>query len=133
MKNQNAVFAVLMITLMTMMFLLTSYSNPKKKVRAVFWNIPLSKGCIWPIKEIKYIKTEIKHIVPVAQVYKCTYNNRHLLVKVSTFNFERGYRMDLPTEEVFYKWDGIRLNQYSVRKASYGNGEVDVEKFTFHR
>lgn len=133
MKNQNAIFAVMMITLLTMIFSLTHFSNPKTRFRAVFWDIPLSKGCIWPIKEVKYTKTEIKHIVPIAQVYKCTYDKRHRLVKVSTFNFERGYRMDLPTTEVLYKWNGIRLNQYSVRKASYGNGEVDVEKFTFHR
>ena len=25
-------------------------------------------------EEVKYTKTEIKHIVPVAQVYKCTYD-----------------------------------------------------------
>ena len=133
MKNQNALFAIMMITLMTMMFFLTKYSNPKPRVRAVFWNIPLSKGCIWPSKEVKYIKTEIKHIVPVAQVYKCTYDNKHRLVKVSTFNFEHGYRMKIPTTEVFYKWNGIRLTQYSVRKASHGNGEVDVEVYTYHR
>ena len=41
--------------------------------------------------------------------------------------------MESPTEEVLYKWNGIRLYQYSVRKASHGNGEVDVEIYTLHR
>jgi hypothetical protein len=133
MKNQNAIFAVMMIALMTMMYLHTSFSNPKPRVRAIFWNIPLSKGCVWPVREVKYTKTEIKHIVPVAQVYKCTYDKNHRLVKVSTFNFERGYQMEIPTEEVLYEWIGVRLTRYSVRKASHGNGEIDVEIYTLHR
>ena len=133
MKNQNAVFAVLMIALVAIMFFLTKATSPKTRYKAIFWNIPQSKGCIWPVKEVKYIKTEIKHIVPVAQVYKCTYDTSHRLVKVSTFNFERGYQMEFPTEEVLYKWNGIRLYQYSIRRATHGNGEIDVERFTFYR
>ena len=128
MKNQNAVFAIMMISLMTMLFLFTT--KTKSATQFVFLNVPESKGCGWPVKEIRYIKTEIKHIVPIAQVYKCTYDKRHRLVKVSTFNFEQGYQMEMPTEEVLYKWDSIRLAQYSIRKASHGNGEVDVEIFT---
>ena len=131
MKNQNAVFAVMMLLLMSALFLLTENTAPKYKV--ALWNIPESKGCIWPIRQVKYIKTEIKHIVPVAQVYRCTYDTSHRLVKVSTFNFERGYQMEIPTEEVLYEWDRFRLTQYSIRKASHGNGEVDVEIYTFHR
>jgi hypothetical protein len=131
MKNQNAVFAVMMLLLMSALFLLTKNTAPKYK--AVLWNIPESKGCMWPIRQVKYTKTEIKHIVPVAQVYKCSYDKTHRLVKVSTFDFERGYQMKIPTEEVLYEWDRIRLTQYSIRKASHGNGEVDVEIYTLHR
>lgn len=132
MKNQNIIFAFMMITLMMMLFLLTKSDSPRTKIRPVFWNIPHSKGCVWPVKKVKYIKTEIKHIVPVAQVYKCTYDKSHRLVKVSTFNFERGYQMVMPTEEVLYEWNGIRLHQYSIRRATHGNGEIDVEIYTHY-
>jgi hypothetical protein len=131
MKNQNAIFAVMMLLLMSMLFFLTKNNAPKYKV--ALWNIPLSKGCVWPIRQVKHTKTEIKHIVPVAQIYKCSYDKIHRLVKVSTFDFERGYQMKIPTEEVLYEWDRLRLTQYSIRKASHGNGEVDVEIYTLHR
>lgn len=127
MKNQNLIFAVLMLVLVSLLFLL---SKPKTTFK--LWNIPESKGCIWPIKKVKYIKTEIKHIVPVALIHKCIYDKHHRLVKVSTFNFERGYQMEFPTEEVLYKWEGIRLYQYSIRRATHGNGEVDTEVYIFH-
>ena len=133
MRNHNTVFAIFMFSLMAMLFFLTKSNAPQTRVRAFFWNIPESKGCIWPVKQIKYTKTEIKHIVPVAQVYKCTYDQEHRLVKVSTYNFERGYQMEIPTEEVLYKWNGIRLYQYSIRRATHGNGEIDIEVYTYHR
>jgi len=37
--------------------------------------------------------------------------------------------MKKPTEEVLYKWDRLNLLQYSVRKATHGNGEIDVEVY----
>ncbi len=129
MKNYNLLFASNMIVVLLVLVVL---SKPSKRVRAVFWNIPKSKGCVWPVKIIKYTKTEIKHIVPVAQTYKCAYDKYHRLIKVSTYNFERGYQMKKPTEEVIYVWNKLRISQYSVRKATHGNGEIDVEVYRFN-
>ena len=89
----------------------------------------MSKGCAFPVQEVRRIKTEIEHIVPYSQINKCYYNSLNMLVKVSTYNFERGYQMKKPTEEVLYKWDRLNLMQYSVRKATHGNGEIDVEVY----
>ena len=129
MRNHNAIFAVLMFTILLMLVFLTKNSSPKTRV--ILWNIPNSKGCIWPIKEVKYTKTEIKHIVPVSQIHRCFYDKTHRLSKVSSYNFERGYQMKRPTQEVLYKWNKFRLLQYSIRKASHGNGEVDIEVYKF--
>lgn len=96
------------------------------------WTLPESRGCIWPIKVIKHSKTELKRIVPFVQIHKCKYDTKHRLIRVSTFNFEIGYQMKKPTKEVLYKWDRTKLEQYSIRKASHGNGEVDAEVFNFH-
>ena len=128
MKNPNISFAVSMFMLMISILLVVN-TNPKKIV--VFKTIPESKGCNYPTKEVKYIKTELKHIIPFSQVHKCTYDHHHRLIKVSTYNFELGYQMKKPTTEVLYKWHHYRLLQYSVRNATFGNGEVDVEIYRF--
>ena len=128
MKNQNTIFAVMMLILMSMLYFFTKHTRPSRDVvRVNFRTVPLSKGCVYPIKEVKLIKTEIQHIVPIAQVYKCTYDKAHRLVKVSTYDFEIGYQMKIPTEEVLYKWDRFLLTQYSIRRSTHGNGEIDVE------
>jgi len=100
-----------------------------REPRFVVWSVPMSKGCAFPVQEVRRIKTEIEHIVPYSQIHKCYYNSLNMLVKVSTYNFERGYQMKKPTEEVLYKWDRLNLLQYSVRKATHGNGEIDVEVY----
>jgi hypothetical protein len=103
-------------------------SKPQE-VKTVVWSLPLSKGCIYPTREVRFIRTEVRHIVPVAQIHKCTYDESKRLVKVSTYNFEIGYQMKKPTEEVIYEWAKFRLIQFSVRRASHGNGDVDVEVY----
>ena len=102
------------------------------KVETVVWSLPLSKGCSYPAKEVRFIKTELKRIIPVAQIHKCTYDSSKRLVRVRTFNFERGYQMKKPTEEVIYKWSKFRLIQFSVRRATHGNGEIDIEVYKLY-
>tara|TARA_B000000609_G_C24107512_1_gene311987 strand:- start:31 stop:420 length:390 start_codon:yes stop_codon:yes gene_type:complete len=102
------------------------------KVETVVWSLPLSKGCSYPAKEVRFIKTELKRIIPVAQIHKCSYDSSKRLVRVRTYNFERGYQMKKPTEEVIYKWSKYRLTQYSVRRATHGNGEVDIEVYKLY-
>jgi hypothetical protein len=131
MRNYNALFAITILMLLAFLFALTKSKKPST-IHATFVSIPESKGCVYPIKMIKYTKTEIKHIVPVAQVYKCFYDDRHRLIKVSTYNFERGYQMVMPTEEVLYEWEHLRLSRYTIRKATHGNGEIDAESYRFY-
>lgn len=126
MNSQSYLF--MMISLILMIFLLTQRKE-MSQTKVVLWSIPESKGCIYPTGKVNYTKTEIKHVVPVARVHKCIYDDRKRLIKVSTYNFERGYQMERPTEEVLYEWSNYRLTQYSIRKASHGNGEVDVEVY----
>jgi len=33
---------------------------------------------------------------------------------------------------VIYEWNKLRLIQFSVRKASHGNGEVDIEVYKLY-
>lgn len=131
MRNYNALFAITILILLVFLVALTRSGKPST-IQAIFVSIPESKGCVYPIKSIKYTRTEIKHIVPVAQVYKCFYDARHRLMKVSTYNFERGYQMIMPTEEVLYEWEHLRLSKYTIRKATHGNGEIDVESYRFY-
>ncbi len=114
--------------------LLLSYliSISPREIKTVVWSLPLSKGCSYPAKEVRFIKTELKRILPVAQIHKCSYDSSKRLVRVSTYNFERGYQMKKPTEEVIYKWSKYRLTQFSVRRASHGNGEVDIEVYKLY-
>ena len=130
MRNQNIPIAISMLVLMISIVLVVN-TNPQKII--IFKTIPGSKGCNYPTKEVKYIKTELKHVIPIAQLHKCTYDDHHRLVKVSTYNFERGYQMKKPTTEYLYKWHNYRLMQYSIRNATYGNGEVDVKVYRFLR
>ena len=132
MRNYNALFAITILMLLAFLVALTRGTESSRITHATFVSIPESKGCVYPIKMIKYTRTEIKHIVPVAQVYKCSYDDRHRLIKVSTYNFERGYQMVMPTEEVLYEWDHLRLSQYTIRKATHGNGEIDAEIYRFY-
>jgi hypothetical protein len=130
MKNYNVLFALLMFTLMSMLFLLTKTSTHQNHTSKIIWmNIPESKGCMYPTNSVNFTKTEIRHIVPISQIHKCHYDQHKRLVKVSTYNFEQGYQMKKPTQEVLYQWVKYKLVQYSIRKASHGNGEVDVEVY----
>jgi len=110
-------------------YLIFSYPS---EIKTVVWSLPLSKGCSYPAKEVRFIKTELKRIIPVAQIHKCSYDSSKRLVRVRTYNFERGYQMKKPTEEVIYKWSKYRLTQYSVRRATHGNGEVDIEVYKLY-
>ena len=125
--NHNALFAITMFTLMLGISILTAISPKDSKI--IIWSVPQSKGCAFPIKEVRHTKTEMKHIVPYSQIHKCSYDHLKRLVKVDTYNFERGYQMKKPTESVLYKWDGLKLVQFSIRKATHGNGEVDTEVY----
>ena len=113
--------------------LLSGYAliSPSKVV-TIIWSLPLSKGCSYPAKEVRFIKTELKRVLPVSQIHKCSYDSSKRLMKVSTYNFERGYQMKKPTEEVIYKWSKFRLIQFSVRRATHGNGEIDVEVYKLY-
>lgn len=122
----NTSYAVVMLSLI-LVLVATTKNTEKSKARILLWSLPKSKGCIYPTKEVRQTKTEIKHIIPVSLIHKCQYDKKKRLVKVSTYNFEQGYQMKRPTEEVLYEWVNFRLSRYSVRKASHGNGEVDVE------
>tara|TARA_B100000424_G_scaffold260783_1_gene244999 strand:- start:703 stop:1095 length:393 start_codon:yes stop_codon:yes gene_type:complete len=113
------------------LFLYITLISPLK-VKTVVWSLPLSKGCSYPAKEVRFIKTELKRIIPVAQIHKCTYDSSKRLVRVRTYNFERGYQMKKPTEEVIYKWSNFRLIQFSVRRATHGNGEIDIEVYKLY-
>ena len=124
MNNIN--YVVVMLSLLLILFSMTK-THEKSKTRILIWSLPESKGCVYPTKEVRHTKTEIKHIVPIALIHKCHYDTNKRLVKVSTYNFERGFQMERPTEEVLYLWSNYRLTQYSIRKATHGNGEVDVE------
>jgi hypothetical protein len=90
---------------------------------------PKSKGCIYPTREIHYLRTEMRPIIPVSQIHKCFYDINHRLIRRSTYNFEHGYQLKKPTDEVIYEWDRDRLKSYSTRRATHGNGEVDFEVF----
>jgi hypothetical protein len=128
MKMEMGIFSALsMLSLAMSIFVLAEISLNEPKV--VVWSVPKSKGCTFPVKEVRHIKTEMEHIVPYSQIHKCYYDRLKRLVKVSTYNFERGYQMKKPTEEVLYKWNRLKLLQYSVRKATHGNGDVDVEVY----
>ena len=129
--HPNALFALTMCSLILGVLVLTELSSKQTKI--VIWSVPQSKGCAYPIKEVKYTKTEMIHIVPYSQIHKCTYDHLKRLVKVSTYNFERGYQMKMPTEVVLYKWERSKLLQFSVRKATHGNGEIDTEIYRFKR
>ena len=125
MKNYNTIFALTIFILMVGLFVLFNFSPKSNKI--VVWSLPESRGCIYPTKEVRYTRTEIKHTVPVSQIHVCKYDKRKRLIKVSTYNFERGYQMKKPTEEVIYNWNNFRLTRYSIRMATHGNGEVDME------
>lgn len=127
MKNPNFLFAFLMLGLIFTLAMTTS-----KPEKVVVLSLPESQGCVWPVKIIKRSKTEIKRVVPYVQVHKCKYDSKNRLIRVSTYNFEVGYQMKKPTREVFYKWNSLFLSQYSIRKASHGNGDIDIEVFNFH-
>ena len=122
----NNVYAIIMFSLLIGLVTLTKLFAPVD-TKIVIWNIPESKGCVYPTRKIKFIKTELQHLVPYAQVHECHYDKLKRLIKVSTYDFEKGYQMKKPTKEVLYEWSNYRLTQYSTRKASHGNGEVDVE------
>jgi hypothetical protein len=124
----NTSYAVVMLSLI-LVLVATTKNNEKTKARILLWSLPESKGCIYPTKEVRHTKTEIKHILPVALIHKCIYDTKKRLIKVSTYNFERGFQMERPTQEVLYEWENFRLSKYSTRKASHGNGEVDVEVY----
>lgn len=126
-EHTTKLMLTLAITIASVLFL----SQPKK-VKTIVWSLPLSKGCNYPTREVRFIRTEVKHIVPVAQIHKCTYDESKRLVKVSTYNFEKGYQLKKPTEEVIYEWTKLRLIQFSVRKANHGNGEVDIEVYKLY-
>ena len=100
-----------------------------KEPKVIIWSVPQSKGCAYPVKEVRHTKTEMEHIVPYSQIHKCSYDRLKRLVKVSTYNFERGYQMVKPTEEVIYKWNRLKITQFSIRKATHGNGEIDAEVY----
>ncbi len=125
--NPNALFALTMFSLMLSIAVLSKISPKESKI--IIWSVPQSKGCTFPVKEVRHKKTEMEHIVPYSQIHKCTYDPLKRLVKVSTYNFERGYQMKKPTEEVLYKWDRLKLVQFSIRKATHGNGEIDTEVY----
>lgn len=128
-RNPNALFALTMLCLMVGIAILTQISP--KRSRILIWSIPKSKGCHYPVKEVRYTKTEMKHIVPYSQIHKCTYDKSKRLVKVSTYNFEKGYQLKKPTEVVIYKWEMLKIQQISIRKATHGNGEVDTETYKY--
>ncbi len=130
MKNYNVLFALTIFSLMVGIFILTKVSPEKTNI--IIFSLPESKGCVYPTKEVRYTRTEIKHSIPVSQVHKCRYDKRNRLIKVSTFNFERGYQMKKPTKVILYQWVNLRLSQYSIRKATHGNGEIDVEVYRLH-
>lgn len=129
MRNYNLLFALLIFILMSLLVLLTNTAAPIPTYKVIRLTLPLSKGCAYPTREVVYTKTEIKHIVPQAQIHKCHYDKSHRLVRVSTYNFEKGYQMKMPTEEVLYEWDNHKLTQYSTRRADHGGGQVDVEVY----
>ena len=116
--------------LFSMLSLIFGMSFSKQKVIYVeLQNPPLSKGCFYPTKEVKVTKTELVHFLPYAQVHKCHYNDDKKLIRVSTYNFEQGYQMIKPVQEVIYSWSGSKLKRYSIREASHGNGEIDKKVF----
>lgn len=132
MKNPNVMFAGVMFCLMVGIGILTKITPPRQP-KIIIWTLPESKGCHYPTKQIRYIRTEVQHIVPTAQVHKCFYDSSKRLTKVSTYNFERGYQLVKPTKEVRYKWSNYRLLEYSIRRATHGSGEVDAEVYRLGR
>jgi hypothetical protein len=126
MNNQS--YALVVLSLILGFVSVTKLSTPTR-VKVLIWTLPSSKGCMYPTKSVSFTRTEIKHIVPIAKVHKCTYDKRKRLVRVSTYNFERGFQMKKPTEEVLYEWLNYRLVRYSIRRATHGNGELDMEVY----
>jgi len=88
--------------------------------------LAITFGCIYPVKEVQEVKTEMKHILPYVLTHKCKYDEKQRLIKVSTYNLEVGYHLKKPTKEVLFRWSGGVLKSFSFREATHGNGEVDV-------
>ena len=116
------VFSLLMVGLFAL-FSVGAGSNIKTKY---VYPPPESKGCVYPIKEVKEVKTEMMHILPYTLIHKCYYEGGGRLTKVSTYNLEVGYQLKKPTHEVLFHWAGDILQSFSRREAVHGNGEVDV-------
>ena len=116
------VFSLLMVGL----FALFSVGS-RTRIKTKYVYLPSeSKGCIYPVKEVKEVKTEMKHILPYTLIHKCHYDGGNRLIKVSTYNLEVGYQLKKPTHEVLFHWAGGILRSFSRREATHGNGEVDV-------
>jgi hypothetical protein len=101
--------------------------------RFVLYAVPESKGCIYPTKEIKETKVELKHVIPYTKIHTCNYDDSKRLISVKTYNFEVGYQMKKPTHEIIYHWVGTRLSKVSFREASHGQGEVDIRVLEFSK
>jgi len=86
----------------------------------------ITKGCVYPIKEVQEVKTEMRHILPYTLTHKCRYDEKQRLIRVSTYNLEVGYQLKKPTQEILLHWAGGVLKGFSFREATHGNGEVDV-------
>mgnify|MGYP000993974217 CR=1 FL=1 len=93
---------------------------------------PLSKGCVYPTRKVKVTKTELVHFLPYAQIHKCKYDSKNRLIRVSTYDFEQGYQMKKPVQEIIYSWSGSKLKKYSIREAIHGNGEIDKKVFLLY-
>lgn len=105
--------------------------QPQEKF--VLYAVPESKGCIYPVREIKETKVELRHVIPYTKIHLCIYDTSQRLTNVKTYNFEVGYQMKKPTHEIIYHWVGNRLSKVSFREASHGRGEVDLNVLEFSK
>ena len=114
---------IFLISILSLIFGMSSFN--KRIVYVELQSPPLSKGCFYPTREVKVSKTELGHFLPYSQIHKCHYNSKKKLIRVSTYDFEQGYQMKKPVREVVYSWSGSKLRKYSIREATFGNGEID--------
>lgn len=118
---------IFLISILSLIFGMSSFN--KRIVYVELQSPPLSKGCFYPTREVKVTKTELEHFLPYSQIHKCHYNSKKKLIRVSTYDFEQGYQMKKPVQEVIYSWTGSKLRKYSIREAIHGNGEIDKKVF----
>jgi hypothetical protein len=124
--NENLI-ALYCVIIMSVGLLLSFNSDiddtPKNPVFILY-----AKGCGYGVREIKIIKND-NEPKPFL-TYKCGYDKNNKLVKVETYNHNKGFGK-IPTETTTFIWRGSKLQKIVMRSAYHGSGKVDKEVISF--